>query len=364
MFQGIKEKYDRYERHFSSISIVAGFIFDSLTFRRIDHLFEDIRMLSYLAIAAMSITLLSIIENKREGSAGSRRGSSRIHSSALFALEFVFGGLFSAFFIFYFRSGPIMSSWPFLLIFLAFIIGNELLRERYLLFTFRMAVFFFALFSFCIFFLPILFGTMGPAIFIFSGFVSIAVVAVFIYFLNWLMPKRLAQSKTALKFFIGGLYFLLNILYFANIIPPIPLSLKDVGVFHYVERTSTNTYTVVTEPHPWSDFAKRYEDFHLVVGSPVYVYSAVFAPTNLTTEIVHAWQFYDENKKSWTTVSEITYPIYGGHDNGYRGYSMKTNVSPGLWRVNIETVRGQVIGRVQFRVIDVDVPPLTATETR
>ena len=41
--------------------------------------------------------------------------------------------------------------------------------------------------------------------------------------------------------------------------------------------------------------------------------------------------------------------IAGGRDGGYRGYSL-TTVNSGNWRVNIETERGQLIGRVKFKV--------------
>ena len=42
--------------------------------------------------------------------------------------------------------------------------------------------------------------------------------------------------------------------------------------------------------------------------------------------------------------------IFGGRDGGYHTYSIKGNIIPGLWRVDIETERGQIIGREEFKI--------------
>ena len=85
----------------------------------------------------------------------------------------------------------------------------------------------------------------------------------------------------------------------------------------------------------------------------------MFAPTDFGTEIVHLWQYFDNNNKKWINSSRIKFPIVGGALRGYRGYSFKTNVTPGAWRVDVATLRGQVIGRVNFKVETVkNEPPL------
>jgi hypothetical protein len=45
------------------------------------------------------------------------------------------------------------------------------------------------------------------------------------------------------------------------------------------------------------------------------------------------------------------FEIHGGREGGYRGFSMKRAVVPGLWRVEVETQEGRIIGRIDFRVV-------------
>ena len=141
---------------------------------------------------------------------------------------------------------------------------------------------------------------------------------------------------------------MVNAMYVLNILPPLPLSLKEAGVYHAITRTA-NGYVVAEEEQPWYVFLQPQGTIHLPAGSPVYFYSAVFAPTRLTeTRITHHWQYFDTQGDKWMSRSRIEFPIAGGTDGGYRGYSLKTNVTPGLWRVRVETARGKYSARNVF----------------
>jgi hypothetical protein len=87
----------------------------------------------------------------------------------------------------------------------------------------------------------------------------------------------------------------------------------------------------------------------LPAGHPLYVYSAVFSPTALNTNIVHEWQTYDE-RRGWITADRISLPIRGGRGGGYRTFSTKSGLRAGAWRVNIETPNGALLGRLRFNV--------------
>ncbi|MDO8590949.1 MAG: DUF2914 domain-containing protein, partial [bacterium] len=52
----------------------------------------------------------------------------------------------------------------------------------------------------------------------------------------------------------------------------------------------------------------------------------------------------------------IQFPIVGGRDEGFRGYSIKSSVFPGRWRVDVETAEKNLIGRVEFTVENVSKP--------
>jgi hypothetical protein len=89
---------------------------------------------------------------------------------------------------------------------------------------------------------------------------------------------------------------------------------------------------------------------HVEPGRPLSVYSAVFAPIQLKTTVVHVWRRFDEASRRWRTESTVKFPIVGGREGGYRAYSNKSTPANGRWRVDIETADGLLIGRVAFAV--------------
>ena len=151
-------------------------------------------------------------------------------------------------------------------------------------------------------------------------------------------------------------------LYFLNVIPPIPLSLKDAGVYHDVYRNMTNGYTTSGEQKTWKDYFSFKDVVHIQEGQSVYLYSAIFSPADFQTTIIHEWQRYDDVHHRWVTISEIPLQAIGGRDGGYRTYSKKSSVQSGAWRVNVKTTSGQVIGRLRFDVVFVDQLPMLTSE--
>lgn len=345
MFARAKQFILRYERYVSPVTLVMGFAFDSIMLRRIDLFFSNALLISYLLIASICIILLNIREVKR--TRAQIEHNETVHIALLFMMQFAIGGLFSASFLFYSKSGTIIASWPFLLMIFGYVIGNELLRKNYVRLGFQVTVFFTALFSFLIFFFPVILGKMGDAIFMLSGIASLVLTGLFYYVLSWFAPER--TSKGALLSFLSifATFALINGLYFGNLIPPIPLSLRDVGVYRYVEKASDGTYKVTGEnqDRSWLSDAPV---LHAVPGEPLYGLSSVFAPNGLTTDIRHVWRYYDRESGTWAVSSDITLSITGGREGGFRTYSIKENLIPGTWRLDVETKRGQLIGRFTF----------------
>ena len=156
---------------------------------------------------------------------------------------------------------------------------------------------------------------------------------------------------------------MINVLYFTNLIPPIPLSLKDAGVYHSIQKNKEGNYDVTYEDPGWQGYFKLYPDFEEVSGSPIYAFSAIFSPKDLNLTILHEWQHYDETKKKWTTESIIKLSVVGGRDGGFRTYSKRTNLTSGKWRVNVKTEQGQNIGHLRFNIVPVETEPVLSTET-
>jgi len=150
-------------------------------------------------------------------------------------------------------------------------------------------------------------------------------------------------------------------LYFTNLIPPIPLSLKDADVLHSIQRNTDSNYDVTYENHGWREYFQMYPDYNETPGSPVYAYSAIFSPQDLNLNIVHEWQYYDAVQKKWLTESIINLPVVGGRNGGFRTYSVRSNLAPGKWKVNIKTDQGQTIGHLRFNVISSQIEPVLAS---
>ena len=338
-----------------------GFTWDNLTFKRIDLWFENIILASYLSLILASIIFVNFREARRPKFQPGETGVVLVP----YLMQFAFGGIFSGFFVFYSRSAELSSSWLFLLFLLAILVGNEFFRSRYSRFTFQISIFYIALFSYAIFIIPVITGKIGAGIFIASGLVSITVLGIILLLIKALMPIHARQSWTTLLMAIPTIYITFNLLYFTNIIPPIPLSLKEIGVYHSVAKTGPGSYEVEYEPPILKTFFRSPSNaFHLYEGNFPYVFASVFAPTKINTEIYHRWSYYDEEKDNWVDAQRVSYAISGGRDGGYRGYSFKQNIFPGKWRVDVETERGQIIGRIKFKVISVDSPPKTLIRIR
>lgn len=325
------------KKHALAIALVVGFIFDNFTLRRSDRLAENLVLLAYLVLVAICIFLV----NRRESNA-------KLQFWAGAAMQFSLGNLFSAFLVFFSRSSALSASWPFLLMLVGVMIGNEVFKKHYERIAFQVGVFYFALFSFLTFFLPVIFKNLSAWIFILSGVVSLLVIAGLVHGLLRVFGDRVKQSRQSIYLGVGGIYLAINILYFTNLIPPIPLAIKEAGIYHSVSR-SGGSYQVLAEKESWIDYLWPGETLHVVSGQPLYLFSAIFSPSELDTNIINEWQYYNNNARSWETVSRVSIPIIGGREGGYRLYSYQV-VYPGLWRVDVETSRGQVIGREKFKV--------------
>ena len=87
---------------------------------------------------------------------------------------------------------------------------------------------------------------------------------------------------------------------------------------------------------------------NVIAGQRVFVYTAIFAPSKLNTRIYHHWEYYDGD--DWIEKDKLSFNIIGGRKDGYRGYSVKSAVEAGKWRVYVKTEQGKVLGRVSFKI--------------
>src|SRR3989344_5831213 len=329
----IRSFYERFEHRISSLFLFLGFIFDVFTLKRVDAIFENAIIVIYLLLIGIFITLIHTTEKKVEG----EKNFFSPHFWYVSILQFLFGGVFSAYLILYFRSADIFVAWPFIALLAVIFIANEFLKQHYVRLSIQISLYFLAIYSFIIFFIPVALHKIGKEIFLFSGLVSLILIFLFIKALFYFIKDKLSKTKKLLQVLIAIIFILVNFLYFTNLIPPIPLSLKDAGVFHSIQKNKQGNYDVTYENLGWKEYLTFYPNFHEVPGSSIHAFSAVFSPKNLNITIFHEWQRYDETKKGWTNERVLHLPVVGGRDGGFRTYSSRSDLAQGKLQVNIKT---------------------------
>lgn len=351
-YQKVKAFYQRYEKFFMPALIIWGFIYHYITFKIIP--IEEILYLvfSYLVLATASILFMHLYD------AG--KISQKLRYIRLFVpllLQFTLGSIIGGVFIFYWFSGSIFVSWPFIAIIIILVISIEAFKHHLEKPVVQFSLYYFASFLLLAVALPYFFSSLNPWLFVAAGALSMLPVLALTKMLGPHSP--LIKQRNSRIFLSSALIFLvMGVFYYFNLIPPVPLSIREAGVYHDI-RHSGSGYLVSAELQNFSEKLSLSPTIHLGPGEPAFVYTAIYTPADLRTDIVHDWQYYDENKKDWIDVSKLSFPVTGGRQDGYRGYSLKANLAPGKWRVYVQTPRGQVLGRFRFDIQRVsDIPPL------
>lgn len=343
----IKSWYEYNEQRISFGSLLLGFVIDSLTLQNIDALRENLWIAGNLLVVAIVIILLN-----------SGKESDKKHFWLTTTLQFSFGALLGSFFIFYFRSTTLLATWPFLLVLLMAMVANELFQKKYAKLAFQLSLLYFAIFSFSIFLIPLLLKKIGVEIFILSGLAGLVIIWVYLRLLEYFAREKFLEGKTNIWILIWTIFIGVNFLYFTHLIPPIPLSLKEAGIYQVVQKLESGVYRTSGEVRGPERFFTFWPKVHWVEGSPLYAYTSIFAPGSLSTEILHDWQ-YQNSKGEWVTATVVSLPLSGGRTGGFRTFSQKYNFTPGKWRVDVKTRQGQILGRLNFEVVPATVyPPL------
>lgn len=340
--------YQRHQKYAAVAFFFGGVAYDSVTLTRIDRMFDNLVLLTYILLLGGLIVIIGHLQT-------GRLTHPRIRQYERFyplAVQFLLGGLFSAYTVFYFQSVSLTKTAIFFGILVFLLVANEMLEERLTNLTLLVTLYFFATFSFFTFFIPVLLGIMNRWTFLLGAGLSLALVAgvLFLIYGKRLATARRAVTQSAAS--VAGLLTLLILFYQMNWIPPVPLSLKFGGVYHHVRREGQVYYLTFEKP-PWYRFWKTSENlFRYRPGDRIYCFASVFAPTALKTEIFHEWQRYDEQGQRWVRTDMLGYTVTGGRGGGFRGYTFKELISPGRWRVNVKTPEGLLLGRINFRITE------------
>ncbi len=314
---------------------------------RIDNKIDIAILLFYLSALAVMI----FFTLRRQSGCDLPVWAARLEPYFLWAMQFALGGLFSAFVIFYFKSASWTRTQFFFIFLVCLLVGNELLKHRLKNPKLLATLYSFCLLSFLAFFLPIVFTSVSPSLFVLSGALSLLIsTAVFAAGIprerdDWHLKMRPVIAC------IFAVFFGLNLLYFANLIPPVPLALKTAGIYHSVARAPAG-YDVQYVRPPFYRFWRQYDNpFFLTPGEPVFCFTAIFAPRKIQVRVHLVWSRYVE-PGGWRITDRMEYEVSGGREGGFRWYSRKSAVFPGKWRVEVVTDRGQILGRIDFTVVN------------
>lgn len=343
-----REFIRRHEKYLPILFFTGGFIFDSLTLGRIDRVYD----LSVLSLHMTSLTITLYLYNLMDDGKWKNTLLEKYQIYFPLAIQFFFGGLSSAYVIYFSRSVSMSKTITFFVILLALLFANEMLKKRISNKYLQFSVYFFLSFTFFTFMIPVFIKKMNTPIFIISGAISLVVTLLLITIIYRKSPSTRAEiSITKLISIILVMYVKINTFYFTNLIPPVPLALDSGMVAHRVQKEN-NSYLVTYEREDWYIFWRdhRLKYIHQP-GEKVFVFTSIFAPTEIKKSIFHRWKWFNESTDTWEVVDNISYDITGGRDAGFRGYTYKENVKSGLWKVDVTTKEGLILGIIDFEII-------------
>lgn len=336
---------------------IGGFIFDSLTLGRIDRVYD----LTVLCLHMVSLTVTLYLYNLADDGKWKNTFLQRFEIYFPLAIQFFFGALSSAYVIYFSRSVSLSKTISFFIILVALFIANEFLKKRISNKYLQFSVYFFVSFTFFSFMIPVFIKVMSTKIFIISGLLSLGFTLLLILYIYYKSPSTRAEIH--LGKIIGILltmYASINLFYLFNLIPPVPLALEEGIVAHNIQ-VENNTYTVTYETDEWYVFWRDHRlKYTYKPGEAVYIFTSIFAPTDINKKIFHRWMWHNDNADEWEIVEDIGYDIAGGRDDGYRGYTFKQNVKEGLWKVEVITEEELILGVINFEIISSNTLPHAA----
>ncbi|SDG99899.1 DUF2914 domain-containing protein [Psychroflexus sediminis] len=335
----------RHQKYAPVLFFTGGFIFDTFTLGRIDRTYDIVFLCLYMALLTISLYLFNLDDD------GKWEGTFIGRYSKYFPLviQFFFGGLSSAFVIYFFRSVSLSKTMAFFILLLILLFANEFLKKKISNKYLQFSVYFFISFTFFAFMIPVFIKEINTVVFIISGLVSLGSTLALIVFIYASSPStRTEISLKKLVSLILFLYISTNVFYYFRLIPPVPLAMETGLVAHDVQ-IKDNKYILTYESDDWYIFWRSHQiDFHRLDDEPVYVFTSIFAPTDLNTSVFHRWKWYNPDTENWEVTEDIGFEVTGGRGRGFRGYTYKTNVTEGQWKVQVITEEELIIGVVDF----------------
>ncbi|MCB4755942.1 MAG: DUF2914 domain-containing protein [Elusimicrobia bacterium] len=333
-------------RYRNLLFFVGGFLFDAVTLVRIDSTLDLIIQSAYL----LGITSLVLLQTRHDTGLFQPTGwMEKAWHYESEAIHFFYGGLLSAYTIFYFKSTTFSKSFIFLLLIIALMVANEMPQVRRLGSSMRLGLYVFCLISYLNYLYPVVIGRMGDWIFALAWVTSLILAGAVVY---WL--ARWKGNTKRMRFQLGwppaAVLILVAVFYFYRWIPPVPLSLQYGGIYHNVQ-AEDGRYRLTYQRPPWVRFWRKDDRLFLSRrGDRLFCFVRIFAPTRFSHQVYLRWVWRSPTSGRWMMTDRVPLLIKGGRGRGFRGFAVKDQFQVGRWKIDVETEDGRVLGFVPFTV--------------
>lgn len=349
MFDHQKQKilkfYEKNETKLEILFFVGGFAFDVILASEVDDPLSILQQIIYLMLIASFIhfeILFRLLKWRP-----SEGFFEKVWNYRNLLLHFLLGSLLSLYSLFYIKSSSFISSLIFLFLMIGLLIANELPFVKKSKVSLKAALFSICLFSFISLLFPTVLGFIGWVPF---G-LSILTTLGFFYLQLRILRRKISEDTVLFKaVLLPSISVLLIFIVFYTLgwIPPVPLSVKEQGIYHLVEKKDGNFY-LSTEKVFWKFWQSGDQDFKARAQDKIYFYAQIYSPARFSDQIFIQWLWKDPIR-GWQKTDRIPLQILGGRAEGFRGFATKSNYQPGEWRVQVETSMGHEISRLSFEV--------------
>jgi hypothetical protein len=330
---------------------------DTVAVGRVDSWHMIAQQSLYLAIVTVVLTQMFLVPDEpAPESVSSIRSFYSRYRVAL--LSFFLGTLLNVYTLVFFKSSSLLVSFSFMLVMVALLLANEFGPFRRMGLSFKFALLSLCGLSFCATIVPVIFGRVGTAIFLVSMAVGCVPMLVLATWIGRRAPERFPAVRKQVLVPFGLMLVVFLGAYLLRVIPPVPLSVPFIGVYHSVERAQDG-YRLSHERPAWAFWRNGDQHFRAQPGDRVYVFFRIFSPASFADEVRMRW--FHRQERGWDLQDTIPIKIVGGRAEGFRGYGFKSKYQPGAWKVQIETTDEREIGRVYFDVEPVPASPRSFT---
>jgi len=339
--------YERNESQIAVLSFICGFFFDVVTIERVDSWYTIGQQGIYLALI-MTVLMQMFFEQGKPPLelAGLPAIKRWYHEYRSAAIHFFLGTLLNLYTIFFFKSSSLLVSASFMAFLVFLLIANESRRFKSMGLAFKFGLLSLCGLSFFAYVTPIFAGSIGPTVFLASMVIGCLPLAAAAWWVRASAPELFPRARMQILVPLGCVLVGFLVFYQLRLIPPAPLSIRFIGVYHSVERTD-GTYRLSHLRPFWRFWQNGDQEFIAQPGDRVYVFFRIFSPTRFSDQVLMRW-YWKNDRRGWTRQDSIPIKIVGGREQGFRGYGFKSNYQPGPWKVQIETTDGREIGRVYF----------------